>query len=300
MLLEDLYNNNLGKCVLFLKNPTEEHFIPMNYHDYANIAFEYISSDLRLFENAPNISFIGRYSIEASSFLFLSIESYINTILKYLSYDNSDNFSEFRGKNLNTRISKINEYIGLKQTDFSKQFPQSKLYEFEEFRNEIFHDRILETEKKFKKTIFSPKPNLPSLVSELQAIIISIDLFNFYRFCISDLDFMPNIRVANHENFCFKRLDELYENVIKPSIIYSLDKHILKTNLSLDISENKCNKLYKPKKFFPSPCIKAVIDKDIDIDLCIMKTNYFSERYFNAIKKDIPPKGTGVVPNYGI
>ena len=300
MLLEDLYNNNLGKCVLFLKNPTEEHFIPMNYHDYANIAFEYISSDLKLFENAPNISFIGRYSIESSSFLFLSIESYINTILKYLSYDNSDNFSEFKGKKMNTRISKINEYIGLKQSDFSKIFLQSKLYEFEEFRNEIFHDRILETKKQFKKTLFSPKPNLPSLVSELQAIIISIDLFNFYRFCIPNLDFMPNIRVTTNESFCFKRLDELYENVLKPSILFSLDKHNFKTNLSLDISGNKCNKLYEPRKFIPSPYIKAIIDKDIDINLCIMKTNYFSETFFNGIKKDVPPKGTGVVPNYRI
>lgn len=301
MLLEDLYNNNLGKCTLYIKSiKGESHFIPMNFHDYANTAFEYTVADIQLFENSKNIVFIGKNSVYASSFWFLSIEAFTNTILKYLCYDNSDSFSQFKGKGINARIKKINEYISLPQKEFSTKFPQAKLYEFEDFRNEIFHDRSLEEEKVFNKTLFSPKPNLQNLAAELQSLLISIDFFNYYRFCIKGIDFMPSIRLKVSNSIIFEKLDTIYDILLKPTVIQSLKKHQLETNLSFDSLIAPCEVVYTPKRFLPNPLIKAIIDKDIDIKLNEEETDFFYRNFSSMInnRKSMPSPGNFETPNY--
>ena len=75
----------------------------MNFHDYSNIALGAILSDLIMFENANNISSLGTHSVEASCFCFLAIESFVNTILKFLCIDNNDDFSKYKKKQLNQK-----------------------------------------------------------------------------------------------------------------------------------------------------------------------------------------------------
>ena len=103
-----------------------------------------------------NISLLGRQSVEASIFWFLTIESFVNTILKYLCFDNLENPQNYITKGLNVRINKINELLGYNHKSFSKIFQKSRLDEFEEFRNDLVHDRLIDNEKSFKKTFFSP------------------------------------------------------------------------------------------------------------------------------------------------
>lgn len=91
MYLEDLCNNDLGCCRLYCFNGKERHYIPMNFHEYARIACNSTFSDIQNLENIKNISLLGRQSVEASIFWFLTIESFVNTILKYLCFDNLEN-----------------------------------------------------------------------------------------------------------------------------------------------------------------------------------------------------------------
>lgn len=295
MLLEELYNNNLGKVFIYLKNKECEHYIPMNFHDYSNIALGAILSDLIMFENANNISSLGTHSVEASCFCFLAIESFVNTILKFLCIDNNDDFSKYKKKQLNQRIVLINKFLGLDHYLFSKTFPQSKLQEFEEFRNEIFHDRLFENEIKFNKTLFSQRPNFPNLISEFQALIIVIDFFNFYRTCIDGVDLMPSILVHKGESFFFDKLDNYYNSILKPSFEFSLEKHKLSTNLSLVLLETKNEICYHPKQFNIMPIIKAVNDMSIDIKFDNKKTNYTAQLYYNyAKRKKLAEKEFGV------
>ena len=177
MKIEDLYKNELGTCCLFLYNDNEEHRIPMTFHEYARIACKYTFLDVQQFENMQSINLLGRNSIEASCFWFLTIESFVNTILKYLCLDNSEEFSKYIKHTLDKRIRRINEFLEYNPSDFSRIFPQAKLNEFEDFRNEIFHDRYLEKEKTFNKAFFSPIPYLPNFVSEIQALILALDFF---------------------------------------------------------------------------------------------------------------------------
>lgn len=296
MFLEDYNNNNLGKCFLYIENHNEKHFIPMNFHDYANIALKYTISDVREFENANDIVFVGKDSVQASAFWFLAIEAFVNTLLKYLAYDNSVDFVDFKGKCLNGKITQINKFLDFQQADFSKSFPQYKLFEFEDFRNEIFHDRFLENEKKFEKTFLSSRPNLPNLISEIQSLIIAIEFFNYYRFVIYNIDFMPNICLGPKDSFFFEKLDKIYSEIIEPSIKFSLKKHNLQTNLQLEVQENICPKIYSPKNFIPKPVIKAIPDESVNLNP--EKTSEFENLYLNMINKNKVNKHYFVIPNY--
>ncbi len=182
MFIENIIHNDLGKCALYLKNINSEHFIPMNYHDYVNIAYKYTLQDLIDLENIQSISLTGKNSVFSACFWFLSIEAFVNSILKVLCIDNDKDFSIYKTKALNTRIREINTIISFPHEEYCKSGLQSKLDEFENFRNEIFHDRSLENELKLSKTLLSKNPFLPNIISEIQAMCIALEFFSFYRY----------------------------------------------------------------------------------------------------------------------
>lgn len=300
MYLEDLCNNDLGCCRLYCFNGKERHYIPMNFHEYARIACNSTFSDIQNLENIKNISLLGRQSVEASIFWFLTIESFVNTILKYLCFDNLENPQNYITKGLNVRINKINELLGYNHKSFSKIFQKSRLDEFEEFRNDLVHDRLIDNEKSFKKTFFSPTPYLPNFISEIQALILAIDFFNFYRNCIKGIDFMPDLPVGITPNFFFEKLYYIYEKLFKPSIQFSFNKHNIQTKLSLDCLNVTCDIVYEPKQFVPRPCIKALPDSKFEITFNEEKTSYFQDLYLSIIKDRAPSGDKFRIPKYGL
>lgn len=78
MLLENITNNNLGKCFLYMQSDVSKHFVAMNFHDYSNWAYKYFLQDLVDFENLKSISLLGKNSVFSSCFWFLSIEAINN------------------------------------------------------------------------------------------------------------------------------------------------------------------------------------------------------------------------------
>lgn len=298
MYLEDLYRNDLGSCRLYCFNENERHYIPMTFHEYANIACNSTFSDIQDLENIKAISLLGRKSVEASLFWFLSIESFVNTILKYLCFDNSENAQNYISKGLNVRINKVNELLGYDHKSFSKLFQKSRLDEFEEFRNDLMHDRLTDNEKKFKKTFFSPTPYLPNIISEIQALILAIDFFNFYRNCIKGIDFMPDLPLGVTPNFFFEKLDYVYETLFKPTIQFSFKKHNIQTKLSLDCLNVKCDIVYEPKQFVPRTCIKALPEPEFEIEFNQEKTSCFKDLYLSIIKDKAPSGDKFRIPKY--
>lgn len=256
MFLEDFDNNDIGITSLYLTNNEKNHHVKMLFHSFCNNAYRYTSIDIAQFENAMTNNLLGQHSIEACNFWFLAIESYINTILKVLCFDKNSDFNQYVTKSLSKRISSINQFLGIQHSEFCKNFQQARLNEFEEYRNEIFHDRNLGKKKKFNKTSFSETPNIPSFASEIQALLISLDLFEYYRYSLPEIDLMPSIVVAIDNTFVFEKLDVLYNKILKPTFESSLTKHGIQTKIDLRML-NKHAVEYALKNYKVIPLIKA-------------------------------------------
>ena len=298
MLLEKIMNNDLGKCALYMKNKDTEHFVPMNYPDYVNIAYNYTLQDLVDFENLESISLLGKNSVISSCFWFLSIEAFVNSVLKTLCIDNNKNFSTYKTKTLNSRIKQINAFINFPHEEYCKCGLQSKLDEFENFRNEIFHDRTFESELKISKTLLSRNPCLPNFISELQAMCIAMEVFSFYRYVFENIDLIPNILVKKGKSFFFDKFDNIYRIIVVPSLKKILKKHNLETKLTLGTAFSYISKVYTSKNYSIMPLIKALPNENEKIELSSEKTNFVQDLFETYLNSKIMTEGKFGLPNY--
>ena len=298
MILENISKNDLGKCSLYMKNAVTEHFIPMNYHDYVNIAYNYILQDLIDFENLKSITLLGKNSVISSCFWFLSIEAFVNSILKVLCIDNNTKFSIYKTKTLNSRIKQINAFINFPHEEYCKCGLQAKLDEFENFRNEVFHDRSLENELKNSKTLLSKNPCLPNIISEVQAMCIAMEFFSFYRYVFDKIDLMPNILIKKEETFFFEKLDTIYKSIFVPSLITILEKHHLETKLVFDIEFNNLSNSYKLNNYSINPIIKALPNENEKIELSSEKTSFLRDSFGEYLNSKILAEDKFGIPNY--
>lgn len=298
MLLENITNNNLGKCFLYMQSDVSKHFVAMNFHDYSNWAYKYFLQDLVDFENLKSISLLGKNSVFSSCFWFLSIEAYVNSILKVLCIDNNIDFSLYKTKTLNSRIREINVLINFPHEEYCKGGLQSKLDEFENFRNEIFHDRSFENELKLSKTFLSKNPCLPNIISELQAMCIAMEFFSFYRYVFDNIDLMPNILVKKGNTFFFEKLDNIYRIIFIPSLKKILEKHHLETEFVFDTEFNSLSNIYRLNNYLISPLIKAVPNENEKINLSSEETNFLNETFSLYLKSKTLAEGKFGLPNY--
>lgn len=298
MLLENIPNNDLGKCVLWMKGNEKEHFIPMNYHDYSNWAYAYNLQDILDLENSESLCFIAKNSVISSCLWFISIEAFVNTILKVLCIDNNVDFSDYKKRTLNSRITEINSIISFPHKEYCKSGLQAKLDEFETFRNEIFHDRTFENELKFSKTFLAKNPSFPNFISEIQALTISLEFFSFYRHIFKKLDLMPNIRIKSDKTFFFERLDRIYDFMLKPSIKEILKKHNLTTCFNFDYQIRDCISPYNGKNYFIQPIIKAIPKEELNSPLSFEKTDILKKKIDMFLKPKVIDDGKFGIPNY--
>ncbi len=115
--------------------------------------------DIEQLENANNYLVpTGRNCIPAISLLYLVLESYINTSLKLTCTELGIDFDKFKTKSVTDRLNYLLEHLKVDSLIFKKAGVYSRISEFTQFRNEIFHDRNVGKELKFKNTLFSAVP----------------------------------------------------------------------------------------------------------------------------------------------
>lgn len=145
--------------------------IQANYIDYSFRAFYFTMQDIEELELAKgNLVPNGRNSVVASTFWFLALESYINTILKLTSFHINIEFANFRKKTLVDRIISLLKLLNIDDVSIKKTGILSRIHEFSTFRNEIFHDRNVGQSISFQKTKFSDIPVNCNLVDVIQAL----------------------------------------------------------------------------------------------------------------------------------
>lgn len=233
MKLEDLRKDNIGQTYAWFpkKGNDESSMLLITYPYYSIKAFYFSCQNLEQLEDSKDIINQGNVCISAVGFWFLAVEAFINTLLKIACFLKDKDFKEFRGKQLNARLTVVFELLQMETIDFYRSGILPKLEEFQTFRNEIFHDRFFNSEVQFHKTSFSPIPYLANQVDVVQASIIALEIFQAFRFIYPDLDLMPDIFIQKNSSYGFIKYDFLYNQVILPLFSEALRKHTLNTDL---------------------------------------------------------------------
>jgi hypothetical protein len=232
--LEDFRFNDIGGSYLTLhKSPDQKIF--MAYRKHAILAFNLTLSDISILENATHTVHTGTQSNTALSLWFLTLESYVNTLIKLCCVKNNIAFKEFKNQDLSQRLTSLIKLLGLDIRPFNQNKIFAKLNEFTQFRNDIFHDRHFGEEVSFKHTVFSPIPIFSCQIDVIQAYLILLELSSMLRYVIPGLDTMPSVILQNEHVAVWEKLDIAYQKILNPYIVSVLEKHQLKTKLNLEV-----------------------------------------------------------------
>jgi hypothetical protein len=211
------------------------------FHESAIAAF-YITLDaLNRFQD---IAAIGgnTYVIPALGLWFLATESYVSTIYKVAV---SDYALAQRGSSptkspkppetnkLAQKYKAIEDYL-MAPTP-RPTAPISALREFATLRNAIFHDLTGVRRPTFHHTLFPSEVENVNEVDLMQGMIVSIDVFTYFRNLFPQTDMMPSIQIG----FTFDKLDTLAAEVVFPAFEEILNAKGLTTGLKLHLANNR-------------------------------------------------------------
>ena len=213
--------------------PTEKVEVSFNY--YADHAFYSTLQDLSDLETQTTFVNNGRRSIISISLWFLTLESFVNCLCKICCLKQGTDFRKYSGKLISARLDYVFEQFNIDKLSIQKSGLISKIKDFQEFRNDIFHDRNAGTPKKWKICNFSPIPFYNNQVDIFQSLLVFLEVACGLRYCLRELDLMPNISIGNSDVFFFERMDKMYSSVLRPTFEGILKKQNLKTALDLNI-----------------------------------------------------------------
>jgi len=261
MTLEYFRQDPIGRMYFAIgdrsKQLSKSNSIQSNYPDYALRAFYLCLQDIQELEYAKgDIVKAGRNAIVASTFWFLCLEAYISTLLKLTCLLTGKSFKPHGSKKPAEKLSVLFDLLDIDSVKIKQSGLYSRVNEFATFRNEIFHDRNAGDVVQFNKTWFCPVPIQCNLVDTLQGLLILLETTHLLRYAVSGLDTMPDILIHEQNKVFHKKLDFLYEEVIKPSVKGILEKHQLVTNLNLD-------------QHFPAPVRSTLFDGHEAAAYCI-------------------------------
>jgi hypothetical protein len=235
ILLEQLRHNELGTSYFSLISKPV-HKVYLTYQSHINKAFYYTLNDLAELEGSKYLRIgTGNETHTAISFWFLSLESYLNCLLKLVCLKKNKEFTTYKNQDLGKRLVSLLGLLELDKKEFNQSDIIGRLNEFCFFRNELFHDRYFDEEVNFKKTMFSQIPILSNQVDTFQAILIYIEITSALRFAISGIDSMPNTIIKNDSYALWEKLDVCYDGILKPALMTGLQKHNISTLLPVDL-----------------------------------------------------------------
>lgn len=228
-------NEFFGTYLIILSLPNKPKF-EMAYNSYSINGFYSTSDDIKDLENSNKYVNNGRNVLSCISFWFLALESFTNCICKVVALKKSDNINDLVKLDITSRLTYILNSLNYDELSIKKSGIYGRINEFKMFRNELFHDRNFGNHLQFKKTKFSPNPQLSNQVDVLQSLIIYLEVLMLLRFVIPGIDLMPNISIGNSKIFRYDKLDRLYNDFLLDHFKKTLQKHNLETELETSIS----------------------------------------------------------------
>ncbi|KFF05791.1 hypothetical protein [Flavobacterium reichenbachii] len=283
MYLEDFRNNEFDRCAILI--PSIPHsIINLKYDIYSSHAYKFTVTSLRDLELSVNGLNNGIDAVPALNMWYLSVNSFLETILKILSLKTgiTDNYSDMT---IEVKYRRILNMLLLENSILEDKL-YDKLSDFTLIHKNLHMDLNDKNKLLFKTANFSPKPFFINQIDVIQSMMIAVEIFQNFRFIFEGLDLMPNIPILTQTEKCvFEKLSVLQSNVIVPIINDILSKHKIKTKL-----------IYQEKfKQFPTTSLfenkqiliisKNVEDEKYKWKLNSLQTDVVSYYHFNLMKK---------------
>jgi len=234
--LEDFRLNKYLVPYLALQKYGPDEAIEMSYNIYSIHAFYSTMEDIKDLENQASFVNNGRRSNVSISLWFLALESLVNCLCKAVCLKEGKDFAgELSGKSVGKRLGFLLDTFPVEGEKMRKSGLLSRINEFLQFRNEIFHDRNIGESIIFHKTNFSPLPFFSNQVDVFQSLLIFLEVCCALRYVVMHLDLMPNISIGKDRQLIFDKMDNTYLSFLKPYFEQVLNKHELTTGLNLEI-----------------------------------------------------------------
>ena len=259
MQLEQLREDDIGTACAWITTLGNgpEAMAQLTYLQFAHLAFYYSAQQIEQLEVSTDQINQGNATQTAVGLWFISIEAYINSILRVACLVKSLSFEKFKKKDLGQRIKAIFDVLEVNRNPFYAGTFQ-KLEEFKCYRNELFHDRTNDKPMQFHRTVFSQNPMYANQVDVMQSAVIALETYQSFRYVLPKIDLMPQIMVTKEDSFFFAKIDELYDEVLKPYFLSVLAKHSLTSSVELESSVNAIEESTPLSKIPIKILIKAI------------------------------------------
>lgn len=237
MQLEQLRENDIGTTSAWIPSLGNgaESMARLTYLQFTHLAFYYSAQQIEQLEFSTEQIQQGNAPQTAVGLWFISIEAYVNSILRIACLVKKASFDELKTKDFGPRIKALFDILEIDRTPYYERAFQ-KLEEFKRYRNELFHDRTNDKPIEFHKTIFNGNPMYANQADVMQASAIALETYQSFRHVIPGVDLMPQIMVTKEESFFYAKLDHLYHEVLRPHFLSALAKHSLTSSVDLDIT----------------------------------------------------------------
>lgn len=287
MKLEDIRECDIGKTVAWIPSLGDgpKSMTELTYLGVAQTAFYVSLEQIRMLEISSGRQVSqGSANEVAVGFWFLSLESYINSILRIACLVTGKDFEEIKKKDFGPRITMIFEILEIDRISFYRGVLQ-RLEEFKTYRNELFHDRTNLVGLEFKKTLFSRNPFYSNQVDVMQAASIAIEVFNKFKNIIPGVDLMPKIMVRKGESFFYQDIGIMYKRVLVPYFQRCLEKHGIESEVVLFRDETPLDESKLIKCVNLKILIKSEFDEKYRVEPNHVETNY-GEELMNLIREE--------------
>ena len=236
MRLEQLRENDIGSVSVWIPSlgNEPEAMTRLTYMQFAHHAFCCSTQQIEQLEMSTTQINQGNAIQATIGLWFMSIESYLNSILRISCLVKGLSFDDIKKKELDARITILFEILEIDRNPFYVGTFQ-KLSEFKRYRNELFHDRTNLNPLTHHKTSFSGNPFLANQVDVMQAAVIATQTFISFRYIIPKIDLIPQVMVTKNESFFYEKIDVLFNKFLAPYFQQSLAKHSLTSDVDLSI-----------------------------------------------------------------
>jgi len=298
--LEDFRSNNIGSISAWVISlgDTAQAMTHLTFPQFCTSAFYISAEQIEQLELSSVGINQGNAVQTAVGLWFLSIESYINSLLRICCLLSQQSFEEYKKKDFEPRITALFGMLSIDKLPFYNGTFQ-RLEEFKRYRNELFHDRTNDLELNFSKTHFSGNPMFANQVDVMQAALIAIQVFESFRYVIPGVDLMPQVLVKKNDSFFYKCVDELYIKVLRPYFEMALVKHSLRSSIALDINAAPLNESQISSKGDVQILIRATPEEKYNHQPSPKKTN-FGSTLFQTVKNEVEfdTKHSFMLPTY--
>lgn len=240
----------------------------LTYPHFSQLAYYYTAQQIEQLELSETIIRQGNSTQTTVGLWFISIESYINSLIRIACLSTGDSFESFKTRDFGARITILFNILKIDRTPFYKG-PFQRLEEFKRYRNELFHDRTNDKPLEFQKTLFSGNPMFANQVDAMQASVIALEIYEAFRYVFPKIDLMPQIMVPKETSFFYLPMDRLYNEVLRPYFDATLSKHALTSSIELNIE--KVNLEVSP--IFQSEEIRIIVKVDSGADYVYPPSN---------------------------